>query len=317
MFAELPKPLKDYRLWCVALALTAVLFSQIKPTEVEQVPVYRMIAIVDITRSMNAEDYELDGKPVSRLEYVKNSLRELLLQLPCQSKLGLGIFTDRRSTLLLEPIEVCSGFNELNQSIAALDWRMAWAADSRIASGLLATMEMLQQRDESLLFLTDGQEAPPVNPLYQPDFSAMKGKLKGMVVGVGGIQPVPIPKFSNRGEREGVYTAEDVPHRSTFGESDLNPEKIEGYNARNAPFGSAEVIGSEHLSALNEVYLRQLETESGLIYHRLIDTNTLVDDLHESVQAVHSQASIDTRWRFVLLALLLTVICWLSVGWHR
>ncbi len=302
---------KDYRFWSLLLALAAMFFSFIYPSKIEHRPTYELIAIVDITRSMNAEDYILDEKTVSRLEFVKHTLSKLLLQLPCESKLGLGVFTDRRSTLLFDPIEVCTGHNELDAAIKALDWRMAWAADSRIASGLFSTLEMLKDKKETILFMTDGHEAPPVNPRYRTDFSSVKNKLKGLVIGVGGMQPVPIPKYNQRGEPQGFYTAEDVPHRSAFGESDLNPEKIEGYDARNAPFGSAEVTGTEHLSALNESYLMQLASEIGFGYLHLTDTQEILSKLEKNNYHVMKSINVDVRWRWALLALILAVVVWL------
>lgn len=302
---------KDYRFWSVLLALVAMLFSFIYPTSIEPKPTYQLIAIIDITRSMNAEDYHLDEKAVSRLEYVKHTLNELLLQLPCESKLGLGVFTDRRSTLLFDPIEVCMGHNELDAAIKALDWRMAWAADSRIASGLFSTLEMLKDRKETILFMTDGHEAPPVNPRYRTDFSSVKNKLKGLVVGIGGTQPVPIPKYNQRGERQGFYTAKDVPHRSAFGESDLNPEKIEGYNARNAPFGSAEVTATEHLSALNEGYLSQLSLEAGFEYLRLTEPDKILAKLETSKNyQVIKNIIADIRWRWIILVIIFILLSW-------
>ena len=301
---------KDHRLWLLLSAFILMLLSFLYPSKIEPRPTYHLIAIVDITRSMNAEDYEIDDKAVSRLNYVKHSLRGLLVQLPCESKLGLGIFTDRRASLLLDPIEICSGYNELDAAINGLDWRMAWAADSRIASGLLSTIEMLKDRKETLLFMTDGQEAPPVNPRYKPDFSAMKGKLKGLIIGIGDSQPVPIPKFNSRGEREGNYTSEDVPHRSTFGESDLNPEKVEGYNARNAPFGNSD-IGSEHLTALNESYLSQLSLESGFEYIRLTEYQTIFAKLEaRKINSIVKNSVVDIRWRWISLAIIFLLILW-------
>lgn len=309
----LQKNYKDYRFWCLILALTAMLALFIHPQDQRQRPVYHFTFIVDITRSMNAGDYRQDDKPVSRLQVVKKSLRKLLLKLPCRSKVGLGIFTERRSTLLFEPIDVCAGYSEIDAAIAALDWRMAWAADSRIAAGLLNTMEMLHNihSDSNLIFITDGQEAPPINPRYRSDFSAVKSKLKGMLVGVGGLQPVPIPKFNSKGEPAGFYSADDVPQRSTFGESDLNPESIKGYNARNAPFGSEATAGNEHLSSLHESYLQQLAVEAGLYYHRLSTLDALSDALQIQDFAVQKQIAVDVRRQWAVVALLLCALIYM------
>ncbi len=302
------KPYQNYRFWLLSLALIAMLVSFSRPTQNQVRPIYNYTFIIDITRSMNAADYQLDGQVLSRLDYVKHSLRGLLAKLPCQSKIGLGLFTERRSTLLFEPIEVCQGFNDIDTALANVDWRMAWAADSRIASGLLNTLDILQNIDTHVIFITDGQEAPPVNPRYRSDFTAVKGKAKGMVIGAGGLQAVPIPKFNNKGEPDGFYRPDDVPHRSTFGESDLNPEKIVGYNARNAPFGSEAAVGGEHLSALQENYLQALSAEAGLHYQRLTNVDDLATALQISDFAEQKTTPVDVRWQAAMLALGLYVL---------
>jgi mxaL protein len=299
--------LRDYRFWLLAAALLSLSVVFFHPQTSAQVSLYRLTFIVDITRSMNTEDYQLDRQPIGRLQFVKQALRQELLKLPCGSQVGLGVFTERRSTLLFEPIEVCSGFAEIDAAIAALDWRMAWAADSRIASGLLSTLEMLKDKEQALVFFSDGQEAPPPNARYKPDLSVVKGQVKGVIVGVGGDQLSAIPKFDAKGQRHGFYKPEDVPHRSSFGESDLNPEKIQGYNARNAPFGSEAATGDEHMSRLHESYLRQLAAESGLQYRRLTDADSLDQALQQVELAKSGEQNVDSSWRYAGLALLLLV----------
>jgi mxaL protein len=245
----------------------------------QEQPVFRYIAVVDITRSMMVEDYRIDGAPLSRLEFVKRALREAVAGLPCGSRFGLSVFTERSSALLFEPIETCSSFPAIAAALNRLDWRMAWAADSRIAAGLLNTLERLARYDADLIFVTDGQEAPPLNPRYRPHFDAVRGKLRGVILGAGGLAPMPIPKFDETGRPAGFVAPDEVPHRSTFGLSEMAPEEIEGYHARNAPFGNATALETEHLSALREDYLRQLADESGLEYQRLISGEGLGDAL--------------------------------------
>lgn len=298
-------PLKDYRTTCLLLATLAMAVLFIHPGRQQKTPTYNYTFIIDITRSMNASDYRQDNQAVSRLEFVKHSLRELLRQLPCQSRVGIGLFTERRSTLLFEPLEVCSAYTEIDTTISKIDWRMAWAADSHIAKGLLSTLEMLQKSDSSVVFMTDGQEAPPLNPNYRTDFSTVKGHAKGIIIGVGGLQAVPIPKFDSQGKQTGFYAQDDVPHRSSFGQSNLDPSQIKGYNARNAPFGSEAAIGNEHLSALQETYLENLGTESGLDYARLTDFKNLGKALRNPKLAVEKVVRTDNRWQPALSALLL------------
>lgn len=229
---------------------------------------YRMVAVVDITRSMNVEDGVLEDRTGSRLEWVKAALKRLILALPCGSQLGLGVFTERRSALLFMPLEVCHDFHELHAAIESLDWRSAWAADSRIGEGLLDAMRLmraLKLETWGLLFFTDGHEAPPLNPRYLPDFTEVQG-LRGMLIGVGGSRLSPIPKFDEEGKRIGVYGAEDVPHRATFGLPWEDTSQLPGYHPRNAPFGGEQVIGQEHLSARKDDHLRFLAKQSGLDY---------------------------------------------------
>ncbi|MGZ4978946.1 MAG: vWA domain-containing protein, partial [Methylobacter sp.] len=120
--------LKDYRTWCLLLAALAMLVLFTYPSKLQKAPTYNYTFIIDITRSMNASDYQQDNQAVSRLNFVKQTLRELLRKLPCESKVGLGLFTERRSTLLFEPLEVCSAYTEIDTAIGKVDWRMAWAA---------------------------------------------------------------------------------------------------------------------------------------------------------------------------------------------
>lgn len=266
---ELRQKIKDWHFVLLMLAFLCMLVVLAGPQIKRSCPVYNYTFIIDITRSMNARDYQLDGQAVSRLQYVKHQLRQLLITLPCQSKIGLGVFTDRHSTLLFEPLELCSSRAEIDRVIEEIDWRMAWAADSRISKALYKTMEMLQNRPTRIVFLTDGQEAPPINPRYRTDFNDLKDKVAGIIVGVGGLNNVPIPKYDSRGQQIGFYTVDDVPHRSTFGIPGRMPTNAGNFHARNAPFGGARVKGDQHMSRLYEDYLQQLSRETGWAYHRL------------------------------------------------
>ncbi len=104
-----------------------------------------------------------------------------------------------------------------------------------------------------------------------------------------------------------------MPHRPTFGESDLNPEKIQGYNARNAPFGSEAAVGNEHLSALQENYLQTLSTEAGLHYQRLTTVAGFAKALQISEFATQNTTAVDVRWQAALVALCLLVLVYVRI----
>ncbi len=291
------------------LAFLSALLACLPLHQLRPRPVYTYIAVVDITRSMNVEDYRQGDRAVSRLEFVRQALQRAVADLPCGSRFGLGLFTERHAALLFEPIETCRGFPAIAEALQHLDWRMAWAADSRIAVGLLDAMNLLQRYDAQLLFITDGQEAPPINPRYRTTFDQVRGRMHGLVIGTGGLTPAPIPKFDPSGRRLGFVDPDEVPHRSTFGLSEMAPDEIEGYHARNAPFGNREVAATEHLSALREDYLKQLAADSGLSYLRLESADQLTDVLTRAERARTAPSPVDLRpWPAALALLCLTVV---------
>jgi mxaL protein len=75
------KNLKDYRFYCLVLALLAMLVIYLKPQTVKPQAIYNFTFIIDITRSMNARDYQLQNEPISRLQFIKKTLAELILSL--------------------------------------------------------------------------------------------------------------------------------------------------------------------------------------------------------------------------------------------
>lgn len=304
---HLNKNFRDKRFLALILALLTMIVLFIKPQSNRSQEVYNFTIIVDITRSMNARDYQINAKPVSRLTFIKHQLKQLLFQLPCHSKIGLGVFTDRQPTLLFEPIEICSSRYEITQAIDHLDWRMAWAADSRISKGLYKTIEMLQSFSSTLVFITDGQEAPPVNPRYRTDFSDLKEKTNGIIIGSGGLTNVPIPKHDPSGKQIGFYTADEVPHRSTFGIPSQLPSNAGNYHARNAPFGGAKVTGDQHMSRLYESYLTQLAKETGWQYHRLENFDKFIAALQQPMFAIKQRVKTDIRNLYAAFALCLLI----------
>ncbi len=119
-------------LLAILVMLVVIMF---KPTLRLPSPVQRWLIVVDITQSMNVSDYWVEQKSVRRLEFSKRAIRQALSHLPCGSEVALGVFTERSIVTVLKLV-ICEHFNALDETVAQLDWRMAWAADSFIAHGL-------------------------------------------------------------------------------------------------------------------------------------------------------------------------------------
>jgi len=292
------------------LTLTAVVMPPISfPSQH-----FNYFFIIDITRSMNVQDYQTaSGTPLSRLEKVKADTLSVIQQLPCGSTVALGVFTERTPTMIHSSIEVCEGYAELRQSINHIDWRMAWVADSNIILALYNSLKLARtvELDRStLVFFTDGHEAPPMNMNYAPDFNEIQDEylgvsyeaIEGIIIGTGQHGLSRIPKYDEEGTQVGFYKAEDVPQRSTFGQP-LDPSKIEGYVPRNAPWGNKPTSGNEHMSSVKEGHLKAIAQLSRLHYEQLQSA----PDLYK---ALTQQAFIKTQVQLSDLRFIPTCLAW-------
>lgn len=239
--------------------------------------VYDWYFVVDITQSMNVPDYQVAGKSVSRLQVAKQSIRKTLSALPCGSQVALGMFTERNVVNVVEPVEVCSHFAALDQTVASMDWRMAWAADSFIAHGLYNALEQTPQlgKQMRLMFFTDGQQAPPANQRYMPTYAGKPGDVQGFLVGMGKPTPSKIPKLDEKNAVSGYWEQEEVQRFGNFGMAEtLSVLAMEqGQHDRNAGHGPGNtLLENAHLSALDAQNLQRLAETTGLHFVRLDDT---------------------------------------------
>ena len=267
--------------------------------------VYAVGFVIDITQSMNVRDGGPGG--IARLAFARQSVRDTLRHLPCGSLVSIGMFTERDVSMLFKPMEVCAHFSVLDEAVERLDWRMAWAADSFITHGLYRGIEETRKlKLDTLVFITDGQQAPPANPRYMPVFDGKPGEVGGIIAGVGGRQRQAIPKLDENDNITGYWVPEDAMQFATFGMAAVQSvQEMEGYHGRNAPHGAhPEGSYTEHMSALDEPGLQELARITGLQYLHLQDNGQLADALRQNTQHRQWVAS-DIRPLFAGLALLL------------
>jgi mxaL protein len=254
---------------------------------------YDWIVFIDITQSMNVEDYELDGAPVSRVDYARQATRRALRDLPCGSRLGLGAFADYRTLMLLAPIEVCSNYNDLLVTLDYIDGRMRWRNASEIAKGVSWGIRGAREigGGANVVFLTDGHEAPPLRPSVRPTFDDVKpGEVRGWIVGVGGDTPRPIPKTDREGNPAGYWREKEVIQR--IGE----------------PADAGTGANREHLSALHEPHLQAIAQQVGFEYARLIQPSALSEAMRDSRFARRGPVPTDIYWVPAAVALLLLAL---------
>lgn len=305
----------------LALAAAALAATFARPTVPMERPRYEHVVVLDVTQSMNVADVSVDGRAVSRLDAARQRLRAALDELPCGSRLGLGLFTEYRSYLLLAPLEVCGHRAELRDALARIDGRMAWTGNSEIAKGLHSGITIVRDLagKPGLVFVTDGHEAPPLNPRFRPHFDDKPGEVAGLVVGVGDARPSPIPKRDPLGRPLGTWGADEVLQtdpRSLGRGASVGGERMADDGAGGAAAGLGATPGAEHLSGLREPYLKLLAAENGFAYLRLGETEALADALRAPAFARPVPVRADARIPLALLAFGLVAWPWLA-PWGR
>jgi mxaL protein len=282
---------KDSR--AIALALVLLLAAiAIPPVELPH-ETYDYLLVFDISQSMNVEDYELDGAPTSRLAFAHEAARRMLRAMPCGSRVGWAAFTGYRAIPLLAPVEVCAYYNDLLASLDQIDGRMRWSNASEITKGVywsvLAAQEtnLPAQAHPDIVFISDGQEAPLLDPAYPPRVleDLQEHSIRGWVIGAGADAPSPIPRIDEEGHRQGYWRADEVIQPTAFGD-DTSPR-------------------TEHLSALREPHLRALAEQVGFNYARLSGPASLSETLRDERYARRRPTPTDLFWLPASIAVLL------------
>jgi mxaL protein len=287
--------LRDLRLWFLALPGLLILAALFNPRLSLNKNIYDLVFVIDITQSMNAQDYHVDQLPADRLSFVKISLKQVISNLPCESKVGLSLFTTKNSFLLFEPLEICEHYTAIVASLMKIDWRMAWSADSHIARGLYTSLKEINKLNPkpSLVFLTDGQQTPAT--AKEPRFLRESGENSGLIVGVGNLHPVPIPKLDNNNIQTGYWQVSEAEGRR----------------------GRSQAASGNYLTSVQEQALQRLARITGLSYHHLETPEKLVQALKTSKLQHRQKVSYDLRWILIALALVIYITPYIPYRFRR
>lgn len=243
--------------------LTLLLLALLKPSVPVKHDIHSYFFIVDITQSMNAVDMQVNGKPASRLDHTKQLLRETISSLPCDTKVGLGMFSGVNIVTLYLPIEVCSNFSAIQDTLDHIDWRNAWTADSRVRESMLSTSRVVSNFPEpaQVVFFSDGEEAPKLHAFNTRDLSTLQNADGWLLVGIGSEKGAAIPKFTEKNQLLGYWSHESMQ---------LAPgaAPIAAAGLLNRKKDIAEDINDRYLSKLSEATMQAMAKEIGATYVR-------------------------------------------------
>ncbi len=281
----------------LVLVIAAIFLPKMKHT----VQAMDLLFVLDITQSMDVNDVELDGEQVSRLAWAKDYTQKTLIGLPCGSHVGLAVFSEHRSLILINPVEVCTNYHDLKQMVSKINGVMAWALSSEVAKASYEAIKQARQMEPSpnIVFITDGHESPPLHKTLFAKFRGKPGEVPGVFIGVGGDDLLPIPKHDLAGNDLGVWKVDDVLHQDVYasGRGDMQEQ-----NALKAK--------TEHLSSQKKVHIKRLAAMVGFDYLLSPETPELLINKLQKVAKTHDQV-VNYSWAPWLAGLALIILVFL------
>lgn len=154
----------------------------------------------------------------------------------------------------MTPVEVCSNYHDLMQMLSQFHPTMAWVRSSEVSKALYTAIRQAKEitPQPTVVFLTDGHEAPPVHETLFPKFTGTPGEVAGVIVGIGGSDLLPIPKTNDKGEIEGTWGINEVMHRDVYASSRGDAAELSEHRPR-----------TEHLSSQKKSHLETVSKRIG------------------------------------------------------
>lgn len=271
-----------------------------------------VLVVLDVSDSMEVADGGYPQTSSTRLEVAREAAMRALASLDCGSRVAVGLFAGEEVVPLFEPVEVCGHYPVIAEVLSGLTTRMRWIGDSRVEAGLVNALREASQRQLGLLFITDGDEMPHRQSPRLIDLRALRGKVRGAVLWVGGEVPLPVPRFGEHGEPAGYWTALDAVREGNY-------PNLKGYlqdGAGELPPGAFDQV-TEYLSAARPDYLGELAGAAGLELRHLAAPDDAVASVRGGVLSRSTRAPRDARPLFAIGGSLLLIHAWSGVALRR
>lgn len=294
----------NYESLLLIVVVLLLLLAIYKPQIQLKQDVHNYLLVADVSQSMNAQDLKLDNKTVSRMDYTKHLMKRVVETSSCGTYISLGVFAAENVGLLLMPLEVCANYDVITDTIDHLEWRMAWRGNSRLSFGIKSAESMFDYLNipATMLFFTDGDEAPKVNSINKLDLSGVQIGKNLLFVGVGGSQPVPVPRYNSSNKWVGYWSSETKENSAgavgdTYSDTSKDePDPIVAY----AEF-------DRYLSQLDSEYLKQVSEEIKGGYIEGKDTQEFYSYIQSQKPSASFVTAYSLKWLYLTLALLMAL----------
>ena len=288
------------------LALLLCLLAIYNPTLQFKKSITSYMLLVDVSQSMNAEDLVVEDSPITRINYTKILLKQIIDKSDCGSFFSINIFVADNVANIIEPVEKCNNYDELMDTINKLEWRMAWKGNSRITFGIKSAAKMQDSLNfpSKILFFTDGDEAPKVNAINRVNLDDFNLGEELIFVGVGGDTPVPVKRYNSRNMYVG-YWGSDIYDSLPGATGSRNSDS--GKDEPDPSVASADY--ERYLSKLYEEYLISLseQIKSQYIKGDLSDKFTKYILSNRPQQKIKSDLQMERPSIFLVLILLVAL----------
>jgi mxaL protein len=294
---------ENYETALYLVATILLLLALVKPQIQLKQEVHNYLLVADVSQSMNAEDVKLNNQNVSRIAYTRHLMKKIVETSPCGTYISVGIFASDNVALLITPLEVCTNFDVITDSIEHLEWRMAWKGNSRLSFGVRAAANTFDSLNvpAQMLFFTDGDEAPRVNVTIKQDLSGIQIGKNFVFVGVGGHAKAAVPRFNAANKRVGYWPISDNNNAGavgvTYADSSLDDP--------DPSVASAEY--DRFLSQLEDDYLKSLAGEIKAKYIEGQNTPAFYEFVQQQKPAASFVTAYSIRWLYLVLAIILVL----------
>tara|TARA_B100000780_G_scaffold276989_1_gene246717 strand:- start:199 stop:1170 length:972 start_codon:yes stop_codon:yes gene_type:complete len=298
----------DKNLLMLLLAVLSIAVAIANPSIPFKRDIYNYIFVVDISQSMNTEDMMYDNKKVSRLDYTKSTLRKVLEQLPCKTKVSIGMFAGVSVAATYTPIEVCRNFSAINTTIDHLDWRSTWSGNTRIRESLVNLARLIRSFPESaqVIYFTDGEEAPRLHVFNSRDLTKFQGGNDWLFIGIGSDDGAPIPKYDSHNQLIGYWANDSFALQP--GIAQISQGNI---GTRNDSVAIGE--SDRYISKLDEEYLLAISKEINGSYMKGDSAANILTEMKKQKAAWRDQSQLPLRDFFASLALVLFSLRFFSI----